>query len=80
MIWMYATPIFYPETIIPQRFMMLYKMNPLYHIIRFTRITLIDGVSPEPKAYLLCMIMALIPFLIGLFIFRKQQNKFALNL
>ncbi|MCQ5131143.1 ABC transporter permease [Butyricicoccus faecihominis] len=80
MIWMYATPIFYPESIIPMRFMQLYKMNPLYHFIRFMRIILIEGISPEPKAYLLCIAAAVIPLLVGIFIFRKQEHKFVLNL
>lgn len=80
MIWMYATPIFYPESIIPQQFMTLYKMNPLYHFIRFMRIILIEGVSPEPKAYLLCLIAAVVPLLVGLAVFRRQEHKFILSL
>lgn len=78
MLWMYATPIFYPESIIPQKLMLLYKMNPLYHIIRFCRSVLIDGISPEPKAYLLCLIACFLPLLLGLFVFKSQQDKFIL--
>lgn len=80
MLWMYATPIFYPETIIPEQFMVLYKMNPLYHFIRFTRLILLDGVSPEPRAYLLCIAAAAIPLLLGLALFRKTQDRFVLNI
>lgn len=74
----FATPIFYPESIIPQRFMTFYKMNPLYHMVRFMRIVLMDGVSPEPKAYLLCLIAAGVPLLLGALLFRRQQDKFIL--
>ena len=80
MMWMYATPIFYPISIIPPAFMTLFKCNPLYHVIRFIRIILIDGVSPEPKAYLFCILTTLIPLLIGLFVFKRHQNEFVLNL
>lgn len=80
MLWMYATPIFYPESIIPERFMLLYKCNPLYHIIRFFRIVLLNGVSPEPKAYALCLVAAVVPLLLGTLIFKKCQDKFILNL
>lgn len=80
MLWMYATPIFYPESIIPSNFMTLYKMNPLYHIIRFIRIVLIDGVSPEPKAYLLAIVASFVPLLIGAFVFKKTQDRFVLNI
>lgn len=74
----FATPIFYPETIIPAKFMPIYKMNPLYHIVRFMRIVLINGVSPEPKAYLFCLIVTLIPLAIGIYVFKKCQDRFVL--
>lgn len=80
MLLMYMTPIFYPDTIIPDRFMSIYKLNPLYHVIRFMRSILIDGVSLEPKAYLYCAVLCLIPFLIGLVVFRKNEDKFVLNI
>ena len=80
MLWMYATPIFYPESIIPAQYMALYKCNPMYHIIRFVRILLIEGVSPEPKAYGLCLIASFVPLVVGAVIFKKNQDKFILNL
>ncbi len=80
MILMYLTPIFYPETIIPDRFMAIYKLNPLYHILRFMRSILIDGVSLEPKAYLICAALCIIPFIVGVIIFRKNEDKFVLNI
>ncbi len=80
LLWMYATPIFYPETIIPAKFMLIYKCNPLYHIIRFIRIVLIQGVSPEPKAYALCLIASFVPLVVGAAVFKKNQDKFVLNL
>lgn len=79
-LWMYATPIFYPESIIPPQFVTIYKMNPLYHFIRFTRLILLDGVSPEPRAYLFCILAAVIPLLLGLAVFRNTQDQFVLNI
>jgi len=79
-LWMYATPIFYPETIIPPTFTMVYKMNPLYHFIRFTRLILLDGVSPEPKAYLFCILSAVVPLLLGIEVFKRSQDGFVLNI
>lgn len=80
LLWMYATPIFYPETILPDKYMFVFKMNPMYHFIRFARTIIIDGVSPEPKAYLFCIVASVLPLLIGAAIFKKNQNKFILNL
>ena len=80
MLWMYMTPIFYPESIIPAKIMPLYKCNPLYHIIRFIRTILINGVSPEPKAYGLMLIATFVPFIIGVIVFKKTQDRFVLNI
>ena len=78
MLLMYMTPIFYPDTIIPDYFMPIYKLNPLYHIIRFMRSILIDGVCPEPKALFYCLLVSFVPFLFGIFIFRKKEDKFVM--
>ena len=80
MLWMYLSPIIYPESIIPVKFLTLYKCNPLYHIIRFIRIILMDGISPEPKAYGLCIIASAVPLIIGAVVFKENQDKFVLNL
>lgn len=80
LLWMYATPLFYPETIIPDKFSFILKLNPMYHFIRFVRITILQGVSPEPVAYLYCIIFSLGTLLIGALIFKKTQDKFVLNL
>ncbi|MDY8022726.1 ABC transporter permease [Paenibacillus polymyxa] len=80
MLWMYSTPIFYPESIIPEQFLGIFKLNPLYHFIRFSRTVILEGVSPEPQAYIFCLIAAFVPLFVGIFIFKKTQNKFVLNL
>lgn len=80
MLWMYLTPIFYPINIIPASLMPVYKLNPLYHFIRFNRAIILDGVSPEPKAYLLCIVFAVGTFVIGATVFKKTQDKFVLNI
>ena len=80
MIWMYATPIFYPENILPENFRFVLTINPLYHFIQNTRLCILDGISPEPTAYLQCMLMALGMLLVGSLIFRKSQDRFILYL
>lgn len=80
MLWMYATPIFYPESILPEQLLPLFKLNPLYHVIRFIRIILLDGISPEPKAYLLMGIACIVPFLVGHAVFKRTEDRFILHI
>lgn len=80
MIWMYVTPIIYPESILPQKYLFLFKLNPLYHIVRMVRTMLMDGISPEPKAYLIAIIMSFGVLTAGAAVFKKNQDKFVLNI
>ncbi len=80
MMWMYATPIFYPETILPDNFKIVLKINPLYHFLKNARICVLDGISPEPIVYIQCLLLALAALLIGAAVFQKFQNKFVLYL
>lgn len=76
----FLTPIFYPESIIPDQFMLVYHMNPLYQIIFFMRAIIINGVSPTPITYLYCTLSCGLMLLLGLLVFRKHQDRFVLYL
>ena len=60
--------------------MPFYKVNPMYQILRFARCIVIDGVSPQPKAYLLCFLVAVVPLIFGIWLFNKRQKDFVLYL
>ena len=79
-IWMYATPIFYPAEIVPEKYRFIIRFNPLYHFIGNCRTVLINGVSPDPRTYIYCLVFALISLAIGSLVFKKTQDKFALYL
>lgn len=78
MIWMYITPIFYPESILPESIAWVLKCNPLYYFIKFARTIIIEGVSPEPIIYFQCFMFALGTLVLGAFVFKKCQDKFVL--
>ena len=80
MIWMYLTPIFYPESILPDEVAWVLKINPLYHFINFLRSCVIDGVSPEPVVYVQCFLISLGVLAVGAWVFKKSQDEFVLYL
>lgn len=80
MMWMYMTPLFYPESIIPAQFLTFYHMNPMYQYITFARICIINGVSPEPMAYLWCILSSVVVLGLGILTFKRHQDKFVLYL
>ncbi|HWP50960.1 MAG TPA: ABC transporter permease, partial [Clostridia bacterium] len=80
MIWMYLTPIFYPASILPENIVWVLKCNPLYYFVTFTRILIIDGVSPEPVMYFTCASFSLCMLGLGAALFKKHQDNFVLYL
>lgn len=79
-LWSFITPIFYPTSIWPENYLWFFKSNPLYHILRMMRVILIDGASPEPKAYIIAALMSLLTLSVGAAVFKKNQDKFVLNI
>ena len=79
-VWMYATAIFYPESILPENLRFVLYVNPVYHFIKNIRICILDGISPEPGMFLLSLGMAVGMLVAGGLIFKKSQDKFVLYL
>ena len=80
--WMYATPIFWPVTMIESvpyaavRFLML--VNPMYNYITFMRNIFINGMMPSPITWAMCAFWAVAALLLGGLVFRKLERKFIL--
>ena len=79
-LWMYLTPLFYPENIMPQRFQWIMECNPLYHFIRYARNIILDASLPTFRAHVICLAFAVGTLLIGIGIFKKTQDKFIFNI
>lgn len=76
MIWMYATPVFYPVTIVEEKYRFLFNYNPLYHFVSFIRTCILEGISPEPRTYVVCLLFAVGSLIAGIFVFNKTQDRF----
>ena len=79
-IWQYATPIFYPAEIIPDKYRFIIQFNPLYHFIGCARKCLMEGVAPEPLQFVYCLLFAVVALAAGIALFKKNQDKFTLYL
>ena len=78
--WNFLTPIFYPENIIPAEFLGIYRCNPMYQIVGFMRTIVLDGAAPTPEQWLFCCASAVVPLVLGLWVFRRKQDRFVLYL
>lgn len=74
----YATPIFYPESIVPEKYLWLVKCNPLYYYLKMFREIVYSNQIPEISLIILCMLLSTGVIAIGAFCFKKMQNEFIL--
>lgn len=73
---MYTSAIFYPADIIPEHFLPIIQLNPIFSIIEMFRDALIYQTMPPVSAHLFSLTYSLILIFIGLILFYKKQDKF----
>jgi len=73
---MYMTPIFYPESIVPERYLPIMELNPLFPVVRMVRDTLMHNTLPGAGDLLFASGYALLYLLVGLVVFYRKQNRF----
>lgn len=77
--WMYATPIFYPISILPTQIRWIVThLNPLYYYIEQFRCIVLERVMPSTTLIVRGCIVSVIFLVIGFICFRKNQDKFIL--
>lgn len=77
---MYATPIFYPVSMLPPTAVIIIKFNPLYHVIAMFRDVMYYGNLPTLRDNLVCLSFAVLSMGLGLLVFKKYQDNLVLNI
>lgn len=77
MAWMYLTPIFYPENIVPVKFGWLVRFNPMAPLIRSYRRILLEGSWPDWQGLALTFAFAAVCFIGGYWWFERTRKAFA---
>jgi len=76
-LWLYATPIIYPLSLVPERFRMLVLLNPLTGIVEAFRASCSPSLSVDWSALITSTIVILILSGVSLFYFTKLEREFA---
>ncbi len=76
MVFNYVTPVFYPVSILSEPMQNALTWNPLYHHISFFRTIILEGISPQPRLYVTCMLFSLGILAFGYAVFKKTQDRF----
>ena len=72
----YATPIFYPESIIPEDYRFLIELNPLYYFLQAFRDVVYSNTIPSIELLLICTAISIFSLFLGMYVFYKSNNEY----
>jgi lipopolysaccharide transport system permease protein len=76
-LWLFATPIAYPSSLLPEAWRMFYAINPMVGVVEGFRWALLDaGTAPGPLI-LVSFLVTLVLLVSGAFYFRRMEATFA---
>ncbi len=74
--WMFLTPVMYPMDIIPQKYVLFLKLNPMFYFVECFRTPLYKGVAPDMTILSISAILAILSFMVGHIIFTRSEDSF----
>lgn len=76
-IWMYATPVIYPLSMVPERWQPLYRLNPMVGLIEAFRWALLGTGEVDVTAIAVSLVVIVVVLAGGLLFFRRMEGSFA---
>jgi lipopolysaccharide transport system permease protein len=76
-IWMFATPVVYPSSLLAEPWRTIYGLNPMVGVVEGFRWAMLGTENPPTNAIWLSVGVAALIFLSGLFYFRQMERNFA---
>lgn len=76
-IWMYASPVVYPISIVPEKWRWLYSLNPMVGVIEMFRWALLRKDNPDFQSMAIGGFFVAFLLLSGLVYFKKMERAFA---
>jgi lipopolysaccharide transport system permease protein len=75
-IWLFASPVVYPSTLLPEPYRMIYGLNPMAGVIEGFRWALL-GTSPPSSLIIVSIAVVAMILVSGAFYFRRMEKIFA---
>lgn len=76
-LWFYVTPIAYPTEVIPDKFKLIFSLNPMAVIVNAYREVIIGQGHPNINSLVIALISSILIFVFSFFIFKKLEKSFA---
>jgi len=75
--WMYISPIAYPTSMVPEKWRLVYALNPMTGVVEGFRWALLGTGQAPGMVTLISSLMALFLFISGMFYFKRMERQFA---
>ena len=76
-VWLYASPVVYPASLVPAGFQWVYALNPMTGVIEGFRWALLAHGSPPGPLALLSLGVSAVLFVTGVLFFKRMERSFA---
>jgi len=76
-IWLFATPVAYPSSLLPEKWRALYGLNPLAGVVEGFRWALLGKAEGPGPLLAVSVVMVLVLLVGGLYYFRRMEKTFA---
>jgi len=76
-IWMFLSPVAYPVSLVPEKWRLLYSLNPMAGVIEGFRWALLGQESPNFKLVAVSTVVVVALLLSGLVYFKRMERTFA---
>lgn len=76
-LWMYASPVIYPVSLVPERFRSLYALNPMVGIVDSYRRVVIQGLPPVFEYLATSALISVCLAVLGYLYFKRSEASFA---
>jgi len=75
--WLFMTPIAYPTNIVPERWRLIYSLNPMVGVVEGFRWALLGTDTTPGPIMIVSSLVALIMLISGIIYFRRMERSFA---
>ena len=76
-VWMFASPIIYPASAVPEGFRTLYFLNPMAGIIHSYRSVIVKGIPPDLDYLAIAAGGSIVLFIVCYLYFKRIEMTFA---
>ncbi len=76
-LWLYASPVIYPASLVPDQFRFVYMLNPMAGIIDGYRTVLLQGQTPNLQYLGIALAISAFVFVAGYAFFKRVEMNFA---